>query len=65
VGILQPLHLFVVLAIVILLFGATRIPALMKGVGEGMRDLRKASREEDEPAPAASRPSEPSKRDVI
>ena len=50
----------------VLLFGAARIPALMKGVGEGMRDLRKVSREEDEPAPpAAPKPSEPWKRDVI
>jgi sec-independent protein translocase protein TatA len=68
VGALQPLHLFLILAIVIMLFGATRIPEIMRGVGEGMRDLRKATREEDAPAPkSAAIPEPPSARgrDVI
>jgi sec-independent protein translocase protein TatA len=68
VGALQPLHLFLILAIVIMLFGATRIPEIMRGVGEGMRDLRKATREEDEPTPkSAAIPEPPSARgrDVI
>jgi len=37
--------------IIVVLFGAKRIPEMMKGVGEGMREFKKASSElNDEPA---------------
>jgi sec-independent protein translocase protein TatA len=42
----------------ILLFGTRKIPELFRGLGEGMREFKKATREmaEDEtPAPAARR----------
>ena len=38
----------IVLLIVLVLFGGAKIPQLMKGVGEGMRELRKAQND-DEP----------------
>lgn len=48
-------ELIIVLLIVVVLFGANKVPQLMKGVGEGMREFKKATREEDEtPAPIAS-----------
>jgi sec-independent protein translocase protein TatA len=34
-------ELFLVLALVILFFGGQKIPELMKGIGEGMREFRK------------------------
>ncbi len=45
-------ELLVILAIVMLLFGAKRIPDLMKGLGEGVRSFKQGMREEPEPAPA-------------
>lgn len=41
-------ELIVVLAIVLLLFGATRIPQLAKGLGQGIGEFRKATRETGE-----------------
>lgn len=37
-----------ILAIVVLLFGGKKIPELMKGLGEGIREFKKASKVEDE-----------------
>lgn len=41
-------ELIIVLLIVVVLFGANKVPQLMKGVGEGMREFKKATRDEDE-----------------
>ncbi len=34
-------ELLVILAVVILLFGATKIPQLMRGVGQGVNEFKK------------------------
>jgi sec-independent protein translocase protein TatA len=39
-GLTSPSHLIVVLAIVLLLFGAKRIPELAKGLGTGIKEFR-------------------------
>jgi len=36
----------VILLVVVLLFGAKKIPDLAKGIGSGIREFRKASKEE-------------------
>ncbi len=41
-------ELLVVLAIVVLLFGAKKIPDLAKGLGTGIKDFKKAIREDDD-----------------
>ncbi|MFE6056815.1 Sec-independent protein translocase subunit TatA [Kitasatospora sp. NPDC056446] len=49
---LEPWHIFVVLAVVILLFGSKKLPEMARGLGKSMRILKaetKAMRE-DEPA---------------
>ena len=38
----------IVLAIVLVLFGATRIPSLMKGLGQGVREFKKGVSGEEE-----------------
>jgi sec-independent protein translocase protein TatA len=38
----------IVLLIVLVLFGATRIPALMKGMGKGVREFKKGINGEDD-----------------
>jgi sec-independent protein translocase protein TatA len=35
-----PGHLFIILIIVLVLFGGKKIPELMRGVGEGIRSFR-------------------------
>ena len=40
-------ELLIILAIVVLVFGATRLPALGKGLGEGMRGFKDALKGED------------------
>ena len=38
-----------ILLIVLVLFGGAKIPQLMRGMGEGMREFRKATNEDDDP----------------
>ena len=40
-------ELLIVLAIVVLLFGAKKIPDLAKGMGKGIKDFKKAIKEDD------------------
>jgi sec-independent protein translocase protein TatA len=42
------LELFVVLAIVFLLFGGKKIPELMKGLGSGIKNFKQAMKEDEE-----------------
>ena len=44
-GAFQPIHLIIVLVIVVLLFGGSKIPELMRGVGKGMGEFKKGIRE--------------------
>ena len=45
----SPMHLILILLVVVLLFGGKKIPELMKGIGEGMKEFKKASSLNDEP----------------
>jgi len=36
-------ELWIVLIIVMVLFGGSKVPQLMKGIGEGIRELRKGA----------------------
>jgi sec-independent protein translocase protein TatA len=42
-------EILLILVVVVLLFGGRKIPELMKGIGEGMKEFKKASRIDDEP----------------
>jgi sec-independent protein translocase protein TatA len=41
-------ELWIVLIIVLVLFGGAKIPQMMKGLGEGMREFKKAAHEDEE-----------------
>jgi sec-independent protein translocase protein TatA len=43
-------ELLVVLAIVLVIFGASRLPALGKGLGEGIRNFKKGVKGDDDDA---------------
>jgi len=40
-------ELLIVLLIVLVLFGGAKVPQLMKGLGEGMKEFRKATHDGD------------------
>jgi sec-independent protein translocase protein TatA len=42
-------EILLVLLVVVLIFGGKKIPELMKGIGQGMKEFKKASKVEDEP----------------
>lgn len=49
----------VILVVVILLFGAKKIPDLAKGLGEGLKEFRKATQDkEDAKSADAAKPPE-------
>jgi sec-independent protein translocase protein TatA len=41
-------EIILILLVVVLLFGGKKIPELMKGIGQGMKEFKKASRVEDD-----------------
>ncbi len=47
-------ELLVILAIVVLLFGAKKIPELAKGLGSGIKNFKKAMREDEEEETASA-----------
>lgn len=47
-GMFGPTEIIIIVLIVVLLFGGRKIPELMKGIGQGMREFKKATK--DEPA---------------
>ncbi|WP_243074712.1 Sec-independent protein translocase subunit TatA [Microbacterium sp. SS28] len=55
-GNLNGWHLLILLAVILLLFGAAKLPALAKSVGQSARVFKgemKAMKEEDQTAPVA------------
>ena len=53
-------ELIVILVIILVLFGGTKLPGLAKGLGQSIKEFKKASREEDPPA-ADGKPPEAKK----
>ena len=47
-GALQPMHLIIVLVIVLLVFGPGKLPELGRAIGDGMRELKRATNGESE-----------------
>lgn len=50
-------HVLIILVVVLLLFGATRLPALAKSVGQSVKILRKESGRGDGAASATGAPA--------
>src|SRR4029077_7714561 len=46
-GALQPAHLIVILVIVLLIFGPGKLPELGRAMGDGLRELNKATGSDD------------------
>ena len=46
-GLFQPMHLLVIFAIALLIFGPKKLPELGKGIGEGIRALKDGMKDHD------------------
>lgn len=47
-GMIGPQELIIILVVVVLMFGGTKIPELMKGFGKGLKEFKNASKTDDE-----------------
>lgn len=59
---LGPTELIVILIILLVLFGGSKLPGLAKGLGQSIKEFKKASKEEQEaekPAPAVAEAPKP------
>lgn len=58
-GKIGPLEIVLILVIVVFLFGGRKIPELMKGIGQGMKEFKKASQyDPDEEKKSAAKKEE-------
>jgi sec-independent protein translocase protein TatA len=57
----SPMHIFLVLLIVLVLFGGRKLPELMKGLGQGIREFKEGMRDQPTPTnpPPSSTPANP------
>ncbi len=51
-----PWELILILLIVVMIFGAKRIPEIMGGLGKGIKSFKKSMDTEDAPEPAQAAP---------
>lgn len=58
-------ELVLVVGIVVLLFGGKKIPELAKGLGKGIKDFKKAVKEDDEVAVEATKEIEDKAEKVV
>ena len=57
-GLMQPMHLLVILIIALLFFGPSKLGELGKGLGDGIRHFKRAMKDEPaSPAPTESKPA--------
>jgi sec-independent protein translocase protein TatA len=53
-GLFQPMHLIIIFAIALLVFGPKKLPELGKGLGEGIRALKDGMKDNNNPPTQAS-----------
>jgi sec-independent protein translocase protein TatA len=75
-GGLSPMELIIIVGVIVLLFGSSKIPQLMRGVGSGINEFKKGLKEgeaeankpaeppkpAEQPKPAEAKPAEPEKK---
>jgi sec-independent protein translocase protein TatA len=55
-------EIILILLVVVLLFGGRKIPELMKGIGQGMKEFKKASRLDDDSEKTNAEPKDEAKK---
>jgi sec-independent protein translocase protein TatA len=48
-GVVGPWQLVLIIAVALLMFGGKKIPELMGGIGKGMKEFKKAIKEDEDP----------------
>lgn len=56
-----PGELMIILVILLVLFGGTKLPGLARGLGQSMKEFKKASRDDEPEAPATEKKTETTK----
>ncbi|MEM5558489.1 twin-arginine translocase TatA/TatE family subunit [Aliarcobacter cryaerophilus] len=59
------MELVIIVIIVLILFGGKKIPELAKGLGSGIRNFKKAIKEDDNEEVAENKPTETNKKAEI
>ncbi len=52
----SPIHLLIVAIVVLVLFGGRKIPEVMKGLGQGVREFKEGMRGDQPPAQPPANP---------
>ncbi|WP_414660773.1 twin-arginine translocase TatA/TatE family subunit [Horticoccus sp. 23ND18S-11] len=50
-------ELIIILVILLVLFGGSKLPGLAKGLGQSIKEFKKSSKDDPEPEPAAPKPA--------
>jgi sec-independent protein translocase protein TatA len=58
-----PTELIVILVILLILFGGTKLPGLAKGLGQSIKEFKKSSKDDPEPE-VVTKPTEVKKSDT-
>jgi sec-independent protein translocase protein TatA len=58
-GEFSPIHWLIVLAIIVLLFGGKKIPEVMRGIGEGIRNFKEGMHTNPQTPPPPVPPANP------
>jgi sec-independent protein translocase protein TatA len=53
------MHLLILAVVVLVLFGGKKIPEMMKGLGQGVREFKDGMRGDPPPQPPAAAPAPP------
>jgi sec-independent protein translocase protein TatA len=64
-GIPAPTELLLILAIVIIIFGAKKIPEIMGGVAQGIKSFKKNLDDDDKTAPTLPTPEKTAEQTVV
>ena len=57
-GLFQPMHLIIIFAIALLVFGPKKLPELGKGLGEGIRALKEGMKDHTATSTEPTKPTE-------
>jgi sec-independent protein translocase protein TatA len=49
---ISPVHILIILLIILLLFGGKKIPEMMRGLGQGVREFKEGMRDSTATPPA-------------
>ena len=55
---ISPMHILLLLLIILVLFGGKKIPEVMRGLGQGVKEFKEGMRNTDAPPPPAQPPAQ-------